>query len=114
YYGSLGFTVPPALTIYNSRFTILRLLLCFHSVPEGDVVLDLVGSGFRFGIIPGSVLICFAIDHHVVIARSAFPGTDGMRTALLKKLSVDSFGRKIMIPLNDNGFVALSENGAVP
>src|SRR5271155_3499825 len=85
-----------------------------HAFPKRDVVLDLRGGGFGFGVIPGSVGIALAVYFHVAIACGSLPWANGMSVARSKELRAHGVGRKILIPFDHHGPVALGERRSVP
>ena len=91
-----------------------ELIANLYSAPERNVVLDRLGRLFWLGIIPSGVLVGAVPDSDVVVARQAFPRAGTMLLALLEILFLDRTWRKIMVPLDDNRFVAFSEYCVLP
>src|SRR2546425_9845210 len=104
--------MPTAMVL---RFTVYGLrLFDLDAAPEGNATLDFFGCGFRLGIIPGCILIDVSLNNDIVITCLALPGTNAMRAAFLKVLTIDGFRRKVMIAFNDNRLIALGEHGVIP
>jgi hypothetical protein len=91
-----------------------RLVLYFHAFPECNVVLDLFGGVFGFGVVPGGSGVLLAVDLKVVITGGAFPGADRARGAGLEVFFVNRVGRKVLVAFDFDGFVAFGEDCAFP
>ena len=71
------------------------------------MLLNVSGSFLRFWIVPGGVLILFAIYDHVIVVRSSFPGAGGGVIAGLQVLSLDAFRGEVMIAFDLLSLLAL-------
>src|SRR5580765_2853047 len=83
-------------------------------MPEGDVVRDLLGRVLRLRVVPARIFVRLPVDHDVVVARRALPGTDRVRLALAHVLPVYRVGRKILIAFDLDRALALGEHRSVP
>ncbi len=91
---------------FSAGRTLIRASFDFYALPKGDVVFNLSGGFFRLRIVPRSILVCLIFDNHVVVTRLAFPRASRVRVACFEVVSIDRFGRKIMVPFYYNRVVA--------
>src|SRR5215468_3836403 len=90
------------------------LLLDLHALPEGDVVFDRLGGGFRFRVVPGRIGIALAVYLNVVVAGQAFPRAGGVLVARAEEFRPDGVGREVLVSLDFDGAVALCQNCVFP
>src|ERR1044071_21036 len=91
-----------------------RLIPDLYAPPERNVVLDLLGGFFGLGIIPRGILIGVITNSDMIVAGKAFPRAGGVFLALLKVLFFDRIGREVMIPLDHDGLIRLSQYRVFP
>src|SRR5437868_4307030 len=89
-------------------------LFDFYAFPESHIILNIVSCLFCLRIIPGSIFVDFTTNNYIIITGFAFPGASGVCIALLKKFSVYSICRKILIAFDNNRVVAFCQNGTIP
>src|SRR5258705_2703147 len=86
----------------------------FYAFPEGDVVLDFGGGGFRLRVIPRGVFVFHALDFESVIMRRALPGAFAGVLAGLKKFLLHGARRKILISFHYDAAIAVRDNFSRP
>src|SRR5438105_3048928 len=84
------------------------------ALPEGDAVLDPCRGGLRIGVVPGGVLVAFAVDVERVVVRGALPRTHCGRVAAFQHRCVDVGARKIMVALDHHRVVTMGDDLVVP
>jgi hypothetical protein len=75
----------------------LHSSLNFHSLPECDVILDILCCIFRHRIKPGGILVDLTANDNVVIARRSLPTTNRMGFARLEEFFPDRVVREILV-----------------
>src|SRR5262249_2291800 len=85
-----------------------------YAVPEGNVVFNLRRCLFWFRVIPSRVFVHFIIDDDIVITRQTFPRASAVCAAVAEILSVDGFGRKIMIAFDNHSIITIGYHCAMP
>ena len=78
------------------------------------MLLDVGGSRFWFGVIPSGVFVFLAIDDNMIIVRGAFPRAGAGVIAGLKKVTVNRFGREVMVVFDKFGVGAFRDSSVVP
>src|SRR5438067_7623102 len=90
------------------------LLLHRDAMPERDMVPDVRSCCFRFGIIPGCVLIALPVHLEAVVMRNSLPWTHGPRAALPEVLPPDRLRWKVDVPFYVLASLTLRQNLSIP
>src|SRR5438876_9656152 len=84
------------------------------AVPKCDAVLDFSGCGLRLRVVPSSVVVLHAVDCNMEIVGSALPRTDRSVIAGLEEFLIDTFGREILVALDNDGGAAFRDDFSAP
>src|SRR5712691_8649754 len=84
------------------------------AVPKCDAVLDFSGCGLWLRVVPSSVIVLHAVDCHMEIVGSALPRADRGVIAGLEEFLIDTFGREILVALDNDSGGAFRDDFSAP
>jgi len=84
------------------------------AAPERDVVLDLRRGVLGLRVGPGGIRVRVAVDVDRQVVGLALPRADGSLRARRDELFTDRVSREVMVSLDDDGPLAVGDDGLVP
>ena len=85
-----------------------------HAFPKRHATRDFLGGIFGRGVVPGGILVFFAVHAQRVVAGLALPGAGGVGDAVFEKLLFEGIGGEVVVVLDHDRVVALGYDGVVP
>src|SRR3954451_3643292 len=82
--------------------------------PKCDVTLDLLCVRLRLRVVPRGVGVGLTAGNDIVIACGAFPAADAVRFGRFEMILNDAVRGEVVISLDDDCVIALSNDGVVP